>query len=242
MGLSEKEAAALVRVCGDLPPARRPYVQTDYILNLFLAVLDYRSTAEAVRAALGTYRERWWDKIRNFDDLKRFLARYPDTPEGNLKAGSDLWGFRAARRVGELRGLVKFFEARGVVTQELLVHWARTSQYRDFMGRVKGLSLNVYEGMQLRLGYGTIKATPHLTGFFGAVLGRQLSEHEVREAVDKVSGRLGIRPRELDRRIYEVGAALSQSAPRGQSRPAEPAVPKSKTLGVQATLLGSASR
>src|SRR5687768_4761489 len=128
MGLSEKDIALIIGRCRDLPPARRPYVQTDYILNLFLAVLDYRSTAEGVRKALRNYRQRWWDQIRTHDDLKRFLAKYPDTPEGNLRAGSDLWGFRAARRVAELRSLVKFFEARGVVTQELLTHWARTSQ------------------------------------------------------------------------------------------------------------------
>jgi hypothetical protein len=65
MALSEKDVAIIVERCRSLPPARRPYVQTDFILNLFLAVLDYRSSAEAVRKALTNYRRRWWDKIRD---------------------------------------------------------------------------------------------------------------------------------------------------------------------------------
>lgn len=243
MGLSEKEVAAIVGSCRALPPARRPYVQTDFILNLFLAVLDYRSTAEGVRKALRTYRQRWWDQIRTHDDLRRFLAKYPDTPEGNLRAGSDLWGFRAARRVSELRGLIKFFEARGVVTQELLTHWARTSQYRDFMGRVKGLSLSVYEGMLTRLGYGPIHPGPHLRTFISAALARSVSDADLLEAVERASGKIGIRARELDRRIYEHELPrLKSGSPPAPHRSGEAAMPKSKTLGGRPMLLGPAAR
>lgn len=244
MGLSEKDVALIIGSCRDLPPARRPYVQTDYVLNLFLAVLDYRSTAEGVRKALTNYRQRWWDQIRTHEDLKRFLAKYPDTPEGNLRAGSDLWGFRAARRVTELRSLVKFFEARGVVTQELLTHWARTSQYRDFMGRVKGLSLNVYEGMLTRLGYGPIHPGPHLASFMAAALARSVSDADLLEAVERASGKMGIRARELDRRIYEHELPrLKSGSPPVPPRSAEVTMPKSKTLGGRPTmLLGPAAR
>ena len=243
MGLTEKDVAIIVQRCRGLPPASRPYVQTDFILNLFLAVLDYRSTAEAVRKALTNYRRRWWDKIRTLDDLKKFLKRYPDTPEGNLMAGSDLWGFRAARRVAELRNLVGFFEARGVVTQELLVHWARTSQYRDFMGRVKGLSLEVYEGIVMRQGYGPIKPAPHLASFLAATLARQVSDAEQREAVDRASGKLGIRARELERRIYEHELTKSpKGAQQPVQRPAEPSIPKSQSLGARPMLLRPAAR
>lgn len=243
MGLSEKEVSIIVECCRPLPPARRPYVQNDYILNLFLAVLDYRSSAEAVRKALSTYRQRWWDRIRTLDDLKKFLKKYPDTPEGNLLAGSDLWGFRAARRVAELRSLIRFFEARGVVTQELLVHWARTSQYRDFMGRVKGLSLNVYEGIVMRQGYGPIKSAPHLTSFLSAAVARNLSDSEIVEAVERASGKLGIRARELERRIYEHELPKSRGAA-GEPRPraATPPLSKAQTLGVRPMLLGPAAR
>jgi hypothetical protein len=243
MGLSENEVAIVVDCCRQLPPARRPYVQTDYILNLFLAVLDYRSTSEGVRKALSTYRQRWWDQIRSLDDLKKFLKKYPDTPEGNLLAGSDLWGVRAARRVSELRNLIRFFEARGVVNQELLVHWARTSQYRDFMGRVKGLSLNVYEGLVMRQGYGPIKPAPHLAAFLSAALSRKFSDQEIVEAIERASGKLGIRARELERRIYEYelprSSRTASAAPKAP--PAQPQAPKSQTLGVRPMLLGPAA-
>lgn len=203
MGVSDDEIRDFANLCRGLPPAQGVYVQTDYITNLFLAVLDYKSKAESVRAALLTYRDRWWDQIRNLEDLKRFLAGYPDTPEGNLQAGSALWGFKAARRVGELRNLIRYFEARGVVNQEFLNHWARTSQYRDFMGRVKGLSLQVYEGILIRQGCGPVKPAPHLKSFVCDALQRNLPDGELGDVVERTSQHLGVPPRELDRRIYE---------------------------------------
>ncbi|MGQ0678234.1 MAG: hypothetical protein ACT4OM_01005 [Actinomycetota bacterium] len=203
MGLSEQDVTAIAERCRTLPPARGIYVQRDYVTNLFLAVLDYSSTADNVRKALRTYKERHWSKIRTIEDLKHFLGQYPDTPEGNLQAGSNLWGFKAARRVQELRNLVKYFETRGVTTGALLTHWAQASHYRDFMGRVKGLGLEVYEGMQIRQGYGPIKPGTHLVSFVSATLGHPVTDQDLPEAVDRASARLGLSPRELDRRIYE---------------------------------------
>ncbi len=203
MGVSDEEIRAFAYLCRGLPPARGVYVQKDYITNLFLTVLDYKSKAENVRAALLTYRDRWWDEIRNLDDLKAFLARYPDTPEGNLKCGSDLWGFKAARRVSELRNLIRYFEARGVVNQEFLSHWAKTSAYRDFMGRVKGLNLAVYEAILTRQGYGPIRPAPHLRSFVCDAMERLVPDSEIVDVVERASQQLGISARELDRRIYE---------------------------------------
>lgn len=203
MGLSEQDVATIANRCRHLPEARRVYVQKDYISNLFLAVLDYKSSGENVVKALRTYRDRLWNDIRTLKELKQFLARYPDTPEGNLSAAAHMWGFKAGRRVAELRALVKYFDTRGVETQELLTHWARTSHYRDFMGRVKGLGLAEYEKIQLRLGYGPIKPAPHLARFVSAALGHTVSDNDLIEAVERASDKLGIGARELDRRIYE---------------------------------------
>ncbi len=207
MGVSEEEIRDFASLCRGLPPARGVYVQTDYVTNLFLAVLDYKSKAESVRAALLCYRDRWWDEIRDLESLKSFLARYPDTQEGNLRAGSDLWGFRAGRRVGELRNLIRYFEARGVVNQEFLTHWARSSAYRDFMGRVKGLSLQVYEGILTRQGCGPVKPAPHLQSFICDAMQRRVPDPELVDVVERASHLLGISPRELDRRIYEYETA-----------------------------------
>lgn len=203
MGISDEEFLQFVNRCRSLPPVQGVYVQTDYITNLFLTVLDYRSTAESVRKALANYRSRWWDQIRTLQDLKRFLAGYPDTAEGNLQAGSHLWGFRADRRVHELRGLVRFFEARGVVTQELLTHWARSSSYRDFMGQVRGLSLQVYEALLVRHGFGPLKPASHLTRFVADTLGRAVPDGEVIDLVERAARKLGWTGRDLERRIYE---------------------------------------
>lgn len=203
MGVSEEEVRDFAHLCRGLPPAQGVYVQTDYVTNLFLTVLDYKSKAESVRAALLCYRDRWWNEIRDLDSLKSFLARYPDTPEGNLAAGSALWGFKAARRVSELRNLIRYFEARGVVNQEFLNHWARSSAYRDFMGRVKGLDLRVYESILTRQGCGPVKPAPHLRSFICDAMARRVPDNELVDVVERASQHLGISARELDRRIYE---------------------------------------
>jgi hypothetical protein len=203
VGVSAGEFQALLRSCSVLKPARGKYRQTDFITNLFLVVLDYRSTPEGVYKALDHYRRRLWDHIRTMEDLEDFLARYPDTPLGNLEAGAQLWGFRAERRVKELRGLVKFFRSKGVVTQQDLVRWAKTSQFRDFMGQVRGLSLQVYEALLMRQGLGSLKPAPHLSDFVESSIGRSLPDDDVVELVTRAAQNLGLPPRELERRIYE---------------------------------------
>lgn len=203
MGISDEEFQTLTIRARTLPPARGVYVQTDYITNLFLAVLDYRSTVDSVRRALGHFRERWGDQIRTLTDLKTFLNRYENSPEGNLFAGSDLWGFRAARRVKELRGLVAYFESRGVVNQDALSRWAHDSSYRDFMGRVKGLDLPIYEAMLTRLGCGPIKPSEHLRSFISTGLRRPVAETELVPVLKKLARELDMREQDLERRIYE---------------------------------------
>ncbi|MEX2587873.1 MAG: hypothetical protein WD602_07780 [Actinomycetota bacterium] len=203
MGISDEEFQTLAVRARTLPPARGVYVQTDYITNLFLAVLDYRSTAESVRRALAHFREKWGDQIRTLTDLKTFLNRYEDSPEGNLFAGSDLWGFRAARRVKELRGLVAFFESRDVVNQEALSRWAHNSSYRDFMGRVKGLDLPIYEAILTRLGCGPIKPSRYLMSFISTGLRRPVAESELVPVLKKLARELDMREQDLERRIFE---------------------------------------
>lgn len=203
MGISDEEFQTLTVRARTLPTPRGVYVQTDYITNLFLAVLDYRSTAESVRRALRHFRHRWGDQIRTLTDLKTFLNRYEDSPEGNLFAGSDLWGFRAARRVKELRGLVAFFESKAVVNQEALSQWARTSSYRDFMGRIKGLDLPIYEAILTRLGCGPVKPSPHLMSFVSTALRRPVTESELVPVLKKMARELGMAEQDLERRIFE---------------------------------------
>lgn len=203
MGISDEEFQTLTIRARTLPPARGVYVQTDYITNLFLAVLDYRSTASSVRQALGHFRQRWGDQIRTLTDLKTFLNRYENSPEGNLFAGSDLWGFRAARRVKELRGLVAFFESHGVVNQEALSRWAHNSSYRDFMGRVKGLDLPIYEAILTRLGCGPIKPSQHLMSFVSTGLRRPVTESELVPLLKKMARELDMSEQDLERRIFE---------------------------------------
>ena len=203
MGVSEQELRSLVAACANLPPPRTEYRQTDFVTNLLLTVLDYRSTAEGVLKALSHYRETLWDSIRTMDDLERFLARFPDTPEGNLEAGARLWGFRAERRASELRRLIRYFRKKGVTTQRELEHWAKTSSYRDFMGQVRGLSLQVYEAILTRQGYGTVKPAPHFTRFVSAALGRPISGEDAANAINRVAAELDLPVRDLERRIHE---------------------------------------
>jgi hypothetical protein len=179
------------------------YRQTDFITNLFLAVLDYRSTEAGVLRALEHYRRYLWDTIRTMPDLKRFLLRYPNDSDGNLQAGLDLWGCRAKRRMSELRSLIRYFDARGVVTQEFLVHWAKNSSYGDFEGRVPGLGREVYEAILMRQGLGALRPAEHLREFVSTAAGRLVEDEDLLYVIERAARALGITSKELDHRILE---------------------------------------
>jgi hypothetical protein len=91
------------------------------------------------------------------------LLRFPDTKEGNTPAAHFLWNYRLWTRAHQLRGLLDYFEQRGVTTQEALKAWARESDFdRDFRGRVPGLAFAVYKWLVMRQGVESVKPDVHV--------------------------------------------------------------------------------
>ena len=92
--ITQNEYALILERCRKLPPAQGFYLEPDYIINLFLAVLDFRLRGSLVQCAIGHYRANHWSEIRTFGDLQNFLRSYPDTLNGNTEAALYLWGYR----------------------------------------------------------------------------------------------------------------------------------------------------
>ena len=59
MSLTEEELKKLHPECGKLPEGK-DYQVDDYILNLFLTVLDFQMKSEVVESALDFYKEWKW--------------------------------------------------------------------------------------------------------------------------------------------------------------------------------------
>jgi len=201
---TDDELLRLVDACRAVPPAQRDYREHDFVTNLLLTVLDFQLQSTQVAGAIGHYRRSRWQGIRTLTDLEQTLARYPDDQEGNAAAAMHLWGGRYWTRLALLRRLTAFFRQTGVTSQERLRDWARTAEFsRDFAGKVPGLGLAVFQWLIIRQGVETVKPDVHLHGFVAHVLGKQLSDAELVDALTRAATALGLKAYELDFAIWE---------------------------------------
>jgi hypothetical protein len=203
--VSEDDVRLLAAAAGELSPAGGVTVEDDFVLNLLETVLDYMLQTPVVVKALEYYKAHRWDEIRSLDDLEAVLARYGADKQGNTDLALYLWGYKLWTRADQLRGLARHFRAVGVTDQGSLRRWARRSTFEaDFQGKVKGLGLAVYQALVMRQGVDTVKPDVHVRRFAEAAVGRRLNDREVVEIVTEAAIRLGLRPVELDWRIWEA--------------------------------------
>jgi len=200
-------------------PLHGDYAIDDYVLNVALTVLDYQMQTVAGGRAREHFESKHSGRIRTHEDLTRFLAEYPDTEQGNTDAAVELFGYRLWTRVGLMRRLLEYFEARGVTDQASLRTWAHQSDFkRDFegqvriraRGRIHGLGLAVYNWLVMRQRIPSIKPDVHITRFFERAVGRRLSEQAVVTLGMAVAERLDVPAHELDWRIWECERARSR--------------------------------
>jgi hypothetical protein len=213
--VSEDDVRRLAAAAHELPPAGGASIEDDFVLNLLETVLDYMLQTTVVAKALEHYKAHRWDEIRTLDELEAVLARYGADKQGNTDLALYLWGYKLWTRADQLRGLARYFRAIGVTDQDALRRWAGTSTFEaDFQGKVKGLGLAVYQALVMRQGVDTVKPDVHVRRFTEAAVGRRLNDREVVGLVTEAATRLGLRPVELDWRIWEAsrGGALRHPA------------------------------
>src|SRR5262245_11906668 len=205
--VTEDDIQRLAVAARELPPAEGTYIEDDFVLNLFVTVLDYMLQTAVVVKPLDHYKTHRWNEVRDLDDLDAVLRRFPDDQEGNVELALHLWGYRLWTRASQLRGLARHFRAVGVIDRDTLRDWARASTFKeDFEGKVKGLGLAVYQSLVMRQGVDTVKPDVHLRRFAEAALGRRLSDREVVEVMTGAARQLGLAAVELDMRIWEASA------------------------------------
>ena len=213
--ISDEDVERLASAARLLPANASSYLEEDFVMNLLETVLDYMLQTEVVVRALQRFREQRWEEVRTLDDLERLLARFPEDQAGNTALAQNLWGYNFWTRAQQLRDLVRYFRSIGVVDQEQLKQWARTSTFKtDFQGRVRGLGPAVYQWLVMRQGVDTVKPDVHVRRFAEAAVGRKLNDHDVIELTTRAAGSIGIKAFELDWRIWEAsrGGALPYPA------------------------------
>ena len=198
-----EEYEALVARCRSLPPAGGLYLETDFVTNLVVTVIDFQQHTRTVERAMTHFNELCRPHVATIDDLEATLADFPDDKDGNTALAQHLWGYNLWTRAAMLRGLVAYFVGEAVRSQEGLAEWASRSTFKDFEGKVKGLGPAVYNWLVMRQGVETVKPDVHVLRFAERVIGRRLPDREVVDVLVRVAHDLGIKAYELDWRIWE---------------------------------------
>lgn len=203
--LSEEDLQRLVAACATLPPTRGPeHVEHEYLVDVFLTVLDLQMRNVVVDRAIAHYRAHRSREVASLDDLEIILRSHPADREGNRAVAQYLWGNNHWTRVAWLRGLVAFLREERLGDTEALTAWARHSEYkRDFECRCPYLGLAAYQWLRMRLGVDTVKPDSHLHRFVAAVVGHAVSDLELIRGVTEVARRLGWPVQDLDIRLWE---------------------------------------
>lgn len=202
--VTPEEYQVLKKACQSLPPPRGNYLETDFIINLFLTVLDYQLKGTIISKACQHYKEKHWERIRTLEDINQFLSNFTNDREGNLRAAEQLWGYKYWNRIAQLRDLIRYFDSIGVRDQDSLRQWAVESDFeRSFRGRIKGLGYAVYKWLVMRLGVETVKPDIHVMTYVKKSLGRDVDDRETVAVLERIARDIGRKVYELDWAIWE---------------------------------------
>jgi hypothetical protein len=206
--ISETDIERVAHAGAKLPPVAEVHLEDNFVMNLFVTVLDYMLNTTVVVRSLEYFRENRWAEIRTLDELERAMNRFSNDQVGNTALAVYLWGYKLWTRAEQLRALASFFLGIGVTDQQALKAWAHKSEFRrDFQGRVKGLGRAVYESLVMRQGVDTVKPDVHVRRFAEAAVGRSLNDSDVVDVVSRAARKLRIKAYELDWRIWEASRA-----------------------------------
>jgi hypothetical protein len=202
--ITPEEYLFILEQCMNLPPAEGVYLEDDYIVNLFLTVLDFRLKSNLVKRAIGHYRAKHWEELRTFSDLKNLLQKYQDNNAESTEAALYLWGYRYWTRLSLLRKLMDYFGSIHVLTQQELMKWARESDYeRDFKGRIPGMAFAVYQWLVMRQGVETVKPDVHLKRFVTGIVNHSVTDEEIVATLENIARELTLKTYELDWKMWE---------------------------------------
>jgi hypothetical protein len=202
--ISDQDIDRLQACAQSLPTDRQHDIYDDFVVNLFLAVLDFMMRVATVNKAIAFYRTNRRDEVHDLASLETATVRYSDDQIGNTELAQYLWGNNHWTRAEMLRRLADYFETIGVIDQASLVQWAKTADFRrDFEGRVKGLGFAVFQWILMRCEVDMVKPDTHTRSFAEQCLGRALSDDDVVDGISRTAKRLGVPARSLDVAIWE---------------------------------------
>ncbi len=202
--ITQEEFNLILQRCRNLSPAKGMYLENDYMTNLFLTVLDFQLKSEIVKKAIGYYKDKRFDEIRTFNNLKNILSKYKNNKEENTFVSQYLWGYKYWNRVSLLRKLLIYFESVDVKSQEALNEWAKKSDFKkDFKGKISGMGYAIYKWLVMRQGIETVKPDLHLRRFVKSIIQHDFTDYDLVVTLEEVAKQLCIKAYELDWRIWE---------------------------------------
>lgn len=206
MSLSQEELKKLHAECLKLPEGKN-YRTDDYMINLFVTVLDFQMKTEAVDAALAFYRENRRSQLPTHEILAEMISWYPNTKKGNTKLANYLWNNNHWSRVKFLRELLKYFGEMKVRDMSTLSRWGKSADFQDVKGRIKtkehSVGYAIFKWLQIRLGIDTVKPDVHVKKFVSDCMGRKSKNEETVEAIELIAEELGIPAFKLDAAIWQ---------------------------------------
>ena len=206
MSLSQEELKKLHTECLKLPEGKN-YRTDDYIINLFVTVLDFQMNTDVVDAALSFYRENRRSQLPTHETLAEIISGYPDTKKGNTKLANYFWNNNHWSRVKFLRQLLKYLGEMNVRDMSTLSRWGRSAEFQDVKGRIKtkehSVGYAIFKWLQIRLGIDTVKPDVHVKKFVSDCIGRKSRNEETVEAIELIAGELGIPAFKLDAAIWQ---------------------------------------
>ena len=210
MALTKREFQILKRKCGKLENGP-DYRGNDYVIDLFLTVLDFHMRVETVEKALKYFRKN--HGYRSHRKLRSHLGQFSNTKKGNIKLANCLWNNDHWSRAKFLRMLIKELECRGVKGKKTLKKWVRSADFeKDIKGKFKidnpkhSIGLTIFNWLRLRLGEPTVKADKHVRQFVSDTVGRNgwrsVSVTEATDSLCLVAEQLKREPALLDSAIW----------------------------------------
>ena len=207
MALTKGEFRKLRKQCDKLSDGP-DYRENDYVINLFLTVLDFQMRVETVEKALKYFRKT--HGYRSHEKLRSHLDAFSDTRRGNLRLAKSLWNNNHWSRAKFLRMLVREFEARGVKGRKSLKKWVASANFeKDVEGKFKlkypknhSIGFVLFSWLQLRLGVPTVKPDLHVVRFVSDAVGRTVSDKETSESLRRVAKKTKREPALLDSAIW----------------------------------------
>jgi len=82
--------------------------------------------------------------------------------------------------------------------------WAKSSSFRKSSPNIKNFGLSGFQYLRMLFGANTTKPDIHIRRFVGKVVGREVSDHQALDLLERAASEVGVNVRDIDTTIWET--------------------------------------